>query len=285
MGFFMSDYGRLFRFGVGRDAPLASFDGNKPGRLAKHLGALQRGFSAQHPCIGARSVAVNGNLFVSIYPDMTSVASAVTALLNLEEYLRISDEIEDHVKTLALVFNEPIRDNDDFAQKYWAFVQRMHDLDCQTNQYDPTVSPDPNSTNFELSLGGRAIFTTTLNPGHSRTARHAPYPTWVCNQTRQFNRLRELGLFEKWQTQIRTADADMDPSGIPNPILADHGYSSAADQLAGVAVQPCPFKPRLSKEDIHQAGQALLTGAIKENCPGQLVDVIKKRVRVDGFKS
>jgi uncharacterized protein len=276
----MSDYGQLLRFGVGRDASLASINGSRPGRLAKHIGALQRGFSAQHPCIGARSVAVNGNLFISIYPDMTSVASAVMALLNLEEYLRISDKVEDHVKTLALVFNEPIRDNNDFAEKYWAFVQRLHDLDCQTNAYDPSVSSDPTSANFELSLGGRAIFTTTLNPGHPRTARHAPYPTWVCNQTRQFNRLRELGLFEKWQAQIRMADADMDPSGVANPILADHGYSSAADQLAGVAVQPCPFKPRLTEDDKHQAGHELLALAIEELCPDHLIDVIKTRVGV-----
>jgi FPC/CPF motif-containing protein YcgG len=274
----MANYGQLFRFGVGRDAPLSAIDGSKPDRLAKHLASIQRGFSSQHPCIGARSVAVNGNLFISIYSDMTSTASAVMALLNLEEYLRISDGIDDHVKTLALVFNEPIRDSEDFAQKYWAFVQRMHDFDCQSNPYDPTVSSDPSSPNFELSLGGRAIFTTTLNPGHPRPARRAPYPTWVCNQTRQFNRLRELGLFGDWQTRIRAADANMDPSGVANPILADHGYSSAADQLAGVAVHPCPFKPRLNNEQKRQAGCTLLRTAIEEHCPDHLLRLIRERM-------
>ncbi|CAN0533558.1 unnamed protein product, partial [Scytosiphon promiscuus] len=57
------------------------------------------------------------------------------------------------------------------------------------------------------------------------------------NQLRQFEKLREEGKFENWQNTIRKHDSKLDPSGSSNPILVDHGYGSAANQLAGSALE------------------------------------------------
>ena len=193
--------------------------------------------------------------------------------------------IEDHIKTLALVFLvlDAARTQDEFASKYWRFAQKVHDIDCISNAWDSSVSSDTTNAAFEFSIAGRAIFTTTLNPASDRVARRFNYPVWVCNQTRQFNRLRELELFTKWQSQIRAADAKLDPSGVHNPILVDHGYGTAAQQLAGSSVDPCPLVVRKSLEERAVAAAAAIADLQHSKAPANVISRLRLRIADAGI--
>jgi FPC/CPF motif-containing protein YcgG len=278
----MTDYGALVQIGKGdgsKTGPLSRIDGTPVQRLEKLIAGLFRGFAQNHPCIGARSVFVNGNMFFAILPDMRSTETALRVVELVEEYIHISDPIDDHVKTLAIVFFDTSGTQEEFAEKYWRFVQKVHDVDCILNEWDSSVSSDPTDSSFEFSIAGRAIFTTTLNPASARVARRFAYPVWVCNQTRQFNRLRELGLFAKWQDQIRAADAAVDPSGMPNPILTDHGYGTAAQQLAGSNVEPCPLVVRKSQEARAVVAATSIADMQLSNTPSETIDRFRIRVK------
>jgi FPC/CPF motif-containing protein YcgG len=276
----MAQFGNLLRVSPspdGRSGEIARIDRRKPTKLEQFVGKSLRGWVTSHPCIGARSVAVNGNLFLTVVDDMQSISSAMRTVCAVEEYLEISDLLDTHIKTLAIIFIDRVTDEIDFAQKYWRFAQIVHDIDCLTHPWDPTVSDNPTDSNFEFSIAGRAIFTTTLNPGHPRVARKFSHPTWVCNQTQQFNRLRERGAFERWQESIRKADAEIDPSGKPNPLLTDHGYASAADQLAGFPIKPCPLLVRRTKDDREAAADHITKLSATDQMEADIRDELTRR--------
>jgi FPC/CPF motif-containing protein YcgG len=245
--------------------------------LEKFVSQYFFGFLMNHVCIGAKQLtAYNASnepptkdFFVSIYPDMSTVETGLQVISDLEEYYRISDELDPVVKTLALIFAIPISSQEEFASKYWSFAQILHDIDSLSNDYDESVNKDLDSPDFELSLAGRAVFTTTLNPHSPRMARQFNYPTLVMNQIRQFDALRatpsgKTNSFEAWQRGIRNQDAQLDPSGVPNPVLADHGSISAVEQLAGSVPEDFKFVLRKGADYRSDAFASLMEAAASE---------------------
>lgn len=281
------NYGKLVRIGAGdgtKVGDISRIDGSPVERLEKFIAHLFRGFTMSHPCIGAKASFVSGNFYFCVLEDMETVSSALTVCETFSEYLKLTDGSDDFVKTFALVFLDNAADAQDFAQKYWRFLQIVHDIDSLSHEWDPSVSSDANDSNFEFSLNGRAIFTTTLNPGHHRPARRFAYPTWICNQTRQFEKLRELGQFSKWQIAIRQADASLDPSGMANPLLEDHGVASSAKQLAGWPTDPCPLVIRGTTERRKTAFELLLERLKREGSPSDVVVRIRS-LYADGISA
>lgn len=251
-------------------------DGSQTTLREKFSARTLVGFAKSHPCLGARAASATDGLFVSVLERMDGVESAFTFLQDIEDYYKESDGLDPTQKSLGVVFFTEANDTqDDFADRYWSFVQLLHDIDAQRFQWDPTVSSDINSQDFELSLAGRAVFTTTLNPRNPRVARMFPYPVWIINQLSQFNHLRAIGRFTGWQKSIRNSDAQLDPSGEPNPILVDHGEGSAVVQLAGSKPANCGFQPRLSDADRQQALSSVLEQAKQETCPKDVVQALQ----------
>lgn len=241
-------------------------------------------FVRGHPCIGARSVGPASKLFVALYPDMSTVETAVEFVTDFGDYLAVSDHQQDDViKTMAAMFITRPRTQDAFAEEYWRFAQICHDID--PSSWDPTVSADPNDPTFELSLAGRAVFTTTLNPGSPRNARRFSFPTWVMNQTRQFDALRNKerrgfeNEFDRWQTTIRKRDSETDPSGEPNPVLVNHGEGSAFGQLAGSAPTKGGFTPRRTQAAKLQALTERRSQAIVEGASERCVTWLDRQIR------
>lgn len=273
---------RLLRLGEaagGKPGHPEVVGGGLPTRLEKHTCYGFRGFAQHHPCIGARAVMNNGNFHYSVLPDMESVLSAIEVIRIIEEYLALTDAVEDPIKTLALIFVDTAGSPREYAQKYWQFLQLVHDVDAINHDWDPSVSSDISAPDFELSLCGRAMFTTTLNPASDRAARRSMYPVWVCNQIRQFDQLRHKGMFGTWQKKIREADSELDPSGKPNPILADHGTASAAGQLAGHPYPELKFQVRKTKEERIAAAHHLLALLKQDEDGADFVPVLQKRMR------
>ena len=98
---------------------------------------------------------------------VNSVESAFNVLNDLREYFGVSDSLGATEKTLAVAFYaEPIGSQEQFAEQYWKFVQLLHDLDCQTFEWDNTVSPVINDTNFEP----RRIFRRLISVSYAAMA-------------------------------------------------------------------------------------------------------------------
>jgi FPC/CPF motif-containing protein YcgG len=267
---------------TGRFSPRRS-DGKSLLRIEKVVGDCLAAFLSTHSCIGARELGASHGFFFSVYPDMTSVESAALMIQDLDTYFQQTDVGEQIVKSLICVFTEPCFSEKEFADKFWAFAQVLHDVDSLTHDWDQSVSSDTENPAFELSLRGRAIFPATLHNNHSRPMRRFMYPAWAMNQSSQFEALRRTGDFDDWQRKIRKADSRIDPSGAPNPLLADHGTASAAAQLGQMALVSYPLQCR-SARDRSQTATRLLRTAILEGAPPPLLAHLREvaETSVDG---
>lgn len=81
-----------------------------------------------------------------------------------------------------------------------------------------------------------------MHPNSSRKARRSPFPSIAFNLHAQFEKLREMGAYEKVRDKIRERDKEL--QGSMNPMLEDFGLSSEAKQYSGKATGKdwvCPF--------------------------------------------
>lgn len=148
-------------------------------------------------------------------------------------------------QSFAVLFEGPRTLSEEaFETALWQRVQSLSDTDrCLGQAYDPRVASDPDDPHFTLSLGGQGFFLVGLHPGASRRARRFETPALVFNLHDQFERLRAEGRYERLRAAI--VDRDAAWAGTINPMLADHGESSAARQFSGRAVPDdwaCPYR-------------------------------------------
>ena len=104
------------------------------------------------------------------------------------------------------------------------------------------MSDDPKDENFSFSIAGKAFYVVGLHPNSSRKARQSPYTTLTFNLHWQFEKLREMGTYQKVRDRIR--DRDVALQGSINPMLEDFGNNSEAKQYSGRKVDKewkCPF--------------------------------------------
>lgn len=131
-----------------------------------------------------------------------------------------------------------------FEHALWTQLQMLHDADA-ANEWDPSVSSNPEDPKFGFSFAKRAFFVVGLHPGSARIARRFSRAALVFNPHAQFDRLREEGRFERLKTAIRERDLALQQE--PNSSLADFGARSEAQQYSGKAQEAgwkCPFHPR-----------------------------------------
>lgn len=237
--------------------------GKAPTRLEQMILRPLAGWLGAHPCIGARKLGLSRTFYSCIPGDLTKVSSAFAFLRCLDEYFEETDKGDPIEKSLLVLFHDPISTPEDFFNKFWSFAQLAHDLDSLAYSWDGSVSSNIDDDTFELSFRGRAVFPTTFHPCHNRVARRFMYPGWAHNLSAQFQALRDADQFEKWKTSIRTADASSDPSGEPNPLLADTGTASAATQITQHESEVYPFVVR-NGNDREQVISGLRSRAIAE---------------------
>jgi len=196
------------------------------------------------PCVGAKAALARGTLHVLA---CNRIDSAWDDLRIHDALLRFAAAYRDDralFRSFAVVFEGPVDLSEaDFEQCLWARVQSLSDKDVWRGQdYDDTVSPDPDNPHFSLSFGGEAFFIVGLHPNASRPARHFERPALVFNLHDQFERLRAEGRYEGMREKILIRDEAI--AGSRNPMLARHGEASEARQYSGRVVGDdwrCPF--------------------------------------------
>jgi FPC/CPF motif-containing protein YcgG len=152
----------------------------------------------------------------------------------------------DHVfHSLVLHFPaSPALDEVSFEQHLFARLRGIHEADRESFAWDPSVSDDPSSPQFSMSVGGKSFYVIGLHPGASRAARRLAHPAMVFNLHAQFEYLREQGRYDRLRQAI--IDRDLAANGSVNPMLAVHGESSEALQYSGRHIDEawqCPFHP------------------------------------------
>lgn len=196
----------------------------------------------QFPCVGAKSARSQDGLRYLTAGDLRTDDRDRQIVDRLQEFA--DGHAQDALFVSQLVFfpDTPLLDENQFEQALWQRLQALHDIDAVDYRWDASVSSDPGSPRFSLSIGGRGYYVIGLHPGASRVARQAQCATLVFNLHSQFEQLRADGRYAKLQAVI--GERDVAYSGSRNPMLAGHGMVSEARQYSGRQVDGqwrCPF--------------------------------------------
>jgi FPC/CPF motif-containing protein YcgG len=196
------------------------------------------------PCVGAKAALARGTLQVLACNRMDSAWDDLRIHDGLLQFARDYRAAPGLYRSFAVVFEDPIDLSERaFERILWERAQSLSDKDVWRGQdYDDTVSHDPDSSHFSLSFGGEAFFIVGLHPNASRPARRFARPAMVFNLHDQFVALRARGQYEGMREKIMVRDEEL--AGSRNPMLARHGDSSEARQYSGRAVESawqCPF--------------------------------------------
>jgi FPC/CPF motif-containing protein YcgG len=197
------------------------------------------------PCVGAKSAAAQEGIEFVEAGDLREEACDRQLLARLQRFAAAAPADALFVSIVALFPDTPKLAEADFELALWQRLQALHQLDAREFGWDPSVSSDPGSPQFSMSLGGRAFYVIGLHPGASRRARRFPVTAMVFNLHSQFETLREDGRYDKMRAAI--TERDVAYSGSRNPMLKVHGEASEARQYSGRAVGAewrCPFSAR-----------------------------------------
>jgi FPC/CPF motif-containing protein YcgG len=209
--------------------------------------ATERAFAAfiaqkAFPCLGAKASQAQRRLHCLCVHDIASARDDRRISASLQAFAAQQDDDSLFV-SLAVLFPCSARlSEQEFEAALWQRLRAIHAIDRATHDWDASVSNDPMSAQFSMSVGGKAFYVVGLHPDASRRARRFRCPVLVFNLHSQFERLRVDGRYEKLRQAIIRRDTAF--SGSPNPMLAVHGKSSEARQYSGRQVDAewvCPF--------------------------------------------
>lgn len=195
----------------------------------------------KHPCIMANTVFSMDHYHLKVYDDIQSKDIISAILKDIERYVVNYDFNSNQFESLIFCFkNNNFQTELAFEKALWTFLQRLHNNDDA--DWDSEVSENPSDENFSFSVKGKAFYIIGMHPKSSRMARQAPYCTVVFNLHWQFEKLREMGIYDKVKKRIRKRDEAL--QGNINPVLRDFGTDSETKQYSGREVESnwkCPF--------------------------------------------
>ena len=195
-----------------------------------------------HPCVMAQTVFSQNNLIVKEYGSLGKKDHSRKIYRDLASYVESYEETTNQFQTFLAIFPESrINTENEFEALLWNELKNINEID--TVDWDPEVSGDPGSKDFSFSIAGKAFYIVGMHPESSRIARRSPYPTIAFNLHSQFEKLRQMGAFQKVKNKIRARDKEL--QGTINPELEDFGDSSEARQYSGKShgkYWECPFK-------------------------------------------
>ncbi|MDB4916953.1 MAG: YqcI/YcgG family protein [Gemmatimonadetes bacterium] len=199
------------------------------------------------PCLAGKGVVNSHGFDIGVYGHMGSWRSTRMLARELRSFTATLDNSGAWMRAFVAVFTARAPGTEsEFEAQLWTQLQRLHDLDARSAQWDEAVSTDPSDPRFSFSVGGHGMFVVGMHPASSRLARRFPYPALVFNPRAQFDHLRETGHFDRLRERVREREIAL--QGSINPNLADFGEQSDARQYSGRAVEPdwtCPFHHRI----------------------------------------
>lgn len=222
--------------------------------LAKFVHGQLRGLltDARYSCLGAKAAINQGTYRCGMYPTMNSTESTNGLCRDLFEFVNEQLEMKSRFTTFIASFSDPNpRDEVHFEKLVWDQLQSLHNQD--PFDWDPTVNSDPQNAEFSFSFAGRAFYVVGLHAGSSRWSRRFAWPSLVFNAHSQFEHLRAMGKFKRFQEVVGARDKRL--QGTTNPNLTEFGTASEASQYSGRPVDndwQCPFESHPVKTEKEQ---------------------------------
>src|SRR5437660_3595840 len=181
-------------------------------------------------CLAAQAALKQGAYRFGLYPEIGSHEATVELSEALHTFVLEQPSLGSGFTTFIASFVAPTAtDEEHFERLLWLQLQRLHDMDHVC--WDSLVSSDPQDPRFSFSFAGRAFFVVGLHSNSTRWTRRFAWPTLVFNAHKQFEQLRQKGLFERFQQKIRGRDQML--QGSINPNLANFGELTDARQYSG----------------------------------------------------
>ncbi|WP_299759484.1 guanitoxin biosynthesis heme-dependent pre-guanitoxin N-hydroxylase GntA [uncultured Pontibacter sp.] len=197
----------------------------------------------EYPCVGAKAALNSKQIRLGLYDSMATAETTEQLGRDLKHYIAETIAAESEYMTMVAVFKDEKPATElSFEKKLWEQLQFLHNSDDSPNPWDPEVSSNPSDTNFSFSYNGTAFFVVGLHPNASRKARQTGYTAMAFNLHRQFEQLREKGVYDNMKKVIREREVAYD--GAINPMLGDFGEGLEAPQYSGRQVDEswkCPF--------------------------------------------
>lgn len=197
------------------------------------------------PCLAAKTAVARGQIHFFEAGPIDSAACDEGLLEALSSYASSNAEQSAAFQSFVALFpGSAHKTPKQFEKSLWQRLQRLHERDARHFDWDPSVSRDPASDHFSMSLAGHAFYVVGTHPGSGRRARRTPVTAMVFNLHCQFEQLRKEGRYNRFRDEIIGRDIAF--QGCANPMLAAHGESSEARQYSGRVVDDawhCPFKP------------------------------------------
>ena len=197
----------------------------------------------EYPCVGAKAAFNSNQVRLAVYSKMASETTTKELGQDLKQYIAETLAADSEYMTMIAVFKDEEASSEvEFEKKLWSQLQQLHNSDDSQHPWDPGVSSNPNDPNFSFSYNGTAFFVVGLHPNASRKARRFGYTAMAFNLHRQFEQLREKGVYDNMKNVIRDRDQAYD--GSINPMLNDFGDGLEAPQYSGRQVDDswkCPF--------------------------------------------
>jgi FPC/CPF motif-containing protein YcgG len=194
------------------------------------------------PCLGAKAALNRQALECVCASDICSPRQDRRITREMQSFVTQTMADDVFVSKAILFPCSPLLSEIAFEVAMWERLRAIHLIDREQHDWDSSVSDDPQSPHFSMSIGGRGFFVIGMHPRASRQARRFQCPVMVFNLHSQFEHLRTDGRYGKLSAAIIARDVMF--SGSSNPMLAVHGQRSEARQYSGRQVDDdwaCPF--------------------------------------------
>jgi len=195
-----------------------------------------------HPCVMAQSVIADESVCIEEFEGINNDKSHRKLLEKLKLYIDRQELDSKSFESFIAVFkNDKFISEVAFESALWKLLTDLHHLD--DSSWDASTSKNPADANFSFSLHNTSFYIIGMHQGASRFARKAPYTMIVFNLHQQFEKLREIGRYDRVRDLIRRRDKSY--QGSINPMLADFGTRSEARQYSGRKVDEnwkCPYQ-------------------------------------------
>lgn len=189
--------------------------------------------SERFPCSGAKSALSLGQIVCLEAGSIECAAddAAIHAALARFGAQLTTDRVT--MQSFACLFAPGrLLTSREFETALWRRLQGLHDIDAQRGTpWAETVSSDPASNHFSMSVAGNPYFIVGLHPGASRLARRFGRPVLVFNSHEQFEQLRADGRYNVIQQIVRKREVQN--TGGVNPMLSGFGRGAEAAQYSG----------------------------------------------------
>lgn len=205
----------------------------------------------QFSCVAGKTAWLRGAVVHRHHGRLATAATTSALHEDLVSFVARMGETDESLVSLITTFDGPLDVGEvEFERLVWDQLQRLHEHDITRFPWPDLADPDPASPTFGYGVAGHAFFVVGLHSRASRISRRFAYPALVWNSHAQFERLKERGIYQRIQRQVRANEMLL--QGSLNPNLADFGQKSEAAQYSGRAVEPdwrCPFHARVTGEE------------------------------------